>query len=279
MNTASISKFVLMPVVLCMVSAAPMMARAQGDGTNGPPKVLVIHREFTKPGKEGAAHEKTEGAFVDAVKANHGQLHYLAMTSLSGVDRALFFSGYPTFAAWEEEELNVSKNPALASAMDSSNQADGDLLSATDKSVWVRRDDLSLNDTGIAHARYLQISQYVIRPGHSTEWEDAVKLLTAAYKKGVPEAHWTMFASRYGNLGNAYLVVTTVKSGSQMDQMLGSGKAFREAMGEEGMQKLQALESSAIQSQQTNLFAISPKMSNPLDTWVKADPDFWNPKQ
>ena len=229
MKIISMSRSIVLPMVLCVAGAAPAMLHAQNDGSDGPPKVLVIHREFTKPGKDGAAHQKTEGAFVSAVKANHGQLNYLALRSLSGADRALFFSGYPTLAAWEAAEVNVGKNAALASAMDQSNESDGDLLASTDKSVWVRRDDMSMNRTGLLGARYMQISQYTVRPGHVKEWEDAVKMVMDGYKKGVPDAHWTMWSQRYGNLGNAYLVTIPLKSGGEMDHMMGSSKGFMDA--------------------------------------------------
>jgi hypothetical protein len=49
-------------------------------------------------------------------------------------------------------------------------------------------------------------------------------------------------------------------------------------MGEDGMKKLNELETAAIESRQSNLFAFNPKMSYPPDAWVKADPDFWKPK-
>lgn len=278
MNLNLMSRKIFLPVVLCCASAAPVRMHAQNDTADGPPKVLVIHREFTKPGKDGAQHQKTEGAFIRAVKANHGQLRYLALTSLSGVDRSLFFSGYPTFAAWEEAELNLDKNQALTEAMDSANSADGDLLASTDKSVWVRRDDLSLNHTRLLGARYMQISTYIVRPGHTKEWEDLIKMTMEGYKKGVPEASWTMWSQRYGNLGNAYLVTTPVKSGNMLDMMAGSTKGFSDAVGEEGMMKLESLRASCVESRQTNLFVIDPKMSIPRDEWVKAEPDFWNPK-
>lgn len=273
------SRSILLPVVLCAVSVAPMALGAQEEATDGPPKVLVIHREFTKPGKEGAQHQKTEGAFISAVKANHGELHYLALTSLSGVDRSLFLSGYPTFAAWEAAEVSVGKNTAMSSTMDAANSNDGDLLASTDKSVWIRRDDLSLNSTRLLGARYMQISQYTVRPGHTKEWEDLMKMVMGGYKKGVPAASWTMWSQRYGNLGNAYLVTTPVKSGEMLDMMAGSSKAFSDAMGEDGMKKMEALQASCVQSRQTNLFVIDPKMSIPRDEWVKAEPDFWNSKK
>jgi hypothetical protein len=273
------SRSIFLPMILCVAGAAPLVMCAQNDGSDGPPKVLVIYREFTKPGKEGGAHHKTESAFISAMKANHGQLKLLALTSLSGANRTVFFTGYPTFAAWEAAEIGLRNNQPLMEAMDSANLADGDLLASRDESVWVRRDDLSLNSTKLMGARYMQISQYIIRPGHVKEWEDLVKMMMDGYKKGIPAARWTMWSQRYGNLGNAYLVTIPVKSGSEVDTMAGSSKAFSDAMGEDGMRKMEALQASCVESRQTNLFAIDPKMSIPRDEWVKAEPDFWNSKQ
>jgi hypothetical protein len=69
----------------------------------GPPKVLVIEREFVKPGKAGSLHEKSESQFVQAFTAAKWPTHYLAMASLSGRPRALFMLGYPSFEAWEKD--------------------------------------------------------------------------------------------------------------------------------------------------------------------------------
>ncbi|PYX76402.1 MAG: hypothetical protein DMG72_04940, partial [Acidobacteria bacterium] len=41
-------------------------AQEKSQGTTPPPKVLVILREFLKPGKGGKTHEKAESAFVQA---------------------------------------------------------------------------------------------------------------------------------------------------------------------------------------------------------------------
>src|ERR1035438_6553641 len=54
-----------------------------------PPKVLAIIREYTKPGKAGTLHEKTESAFVQALTAAKWPTHYIAVESLSGKNRAL----------------------------------------------------------------------------------------------------------------------------------------------------------------------------------------------
>jgi hypothetical protein len=64
-----------------------------------PPKVLSVTREFTKPGKNGMSHEKTESAFVQAMARAKWPTHYLAVESLSGKPRALFFTPYDSFGA------------------------------------------------------------------------------------------------------------------------------------------------------------------------------------
>jgi hypothetical protein len=234
---------------------------------------------MTKPGKSGMLHEKTEGAFVAAIKANHLDIRYLALTSLSGPDRALFLSGYPSLAAWEEERKATDKNAAAAAALDHANVADGDLLAESAQSVWLRKDELSMNPHDLKGDRYMQISQYFVKPGHVAEWEELVKLVKEGYAKGVPEASWSIFEQRYGPSGNAYIVVTPLKSLGEVDGMLGSGKAFADAMGESGMKKMGQLEASCVESWQMNLFAFSPRMSNPPEQWVKDEPDFWGTKK
>ncbi len=260
-----------------ITGAGTAVLHAQDDGTNGPPKVLVIQREFTKPGKGGALHEKTEAAYIHALAAAGAKPRYLAMVSLSGRSRALFFSGYPSLAAWEEESKSVDADAALSAALDRANVADGDLLSETTASVWVRRDDLSLNSGNLLGVRFMEIRQFMVRPGHAREWDELVKLVMAGYS-GVPQMNWVTFESQYGPEGHAFLVITRLKSMADADQMLGQDKGFAEALGEERLKKLAALEAACLESQQTNLFQISPKMSYPPEAWVKAEPSFWKPK-
>ena len=74
-----------------------------------------------------------------------------------------------------------------------------------------------------------------------------------------------------------FLVITAMKSASEIDRSFAQGKEFEAAMGEDGMKKLSELSAAAIESTQSNLFAFNPRMSYVSDDWVKADPDFWKP--
>ena len=267
-----------LPLLLCALASAPFAISAQDDGTNGPPKVLMIQREFTKPGKGGILHEKTEGAFIAAMKDHNGPVRYFALNSLTGPYRALFFSGYPNFAAIEAENKAVDKNAALSAALDHANVADGDLLADADASLWTRNDEMSYNTGNLVGKRFMELELFRIKPGHEKEWSDAVKLVKDGYKKGIPETSWVMYQQAYGVPGNEFLVITTLKSMAEIDTNFATGKKFVEAMGDKGMAKLGELSAASIEAQQTNLFQINPKMSYPPEPWIQAEPDFWKPK-
>jgi hypothetical protein len=272
------TRYAVIPLLCCLFGAAPLALSAQDDGTSGPPKVLVIEREFTKPGKSGTLHEKSESLFINALAAAKAKPRYLALVSLSGQSRALFLSGYSSFAAWEEENKGVEKNATLSAALDRATASDGDLLSEVTQSVWTRRDDLSLNSGNLVGARYMDITQFIVRPGHAHEWNELVKMVIAGYKKGVPDANWTTFEQQYGMDGSSYLVISPLKSLTEIDQHMTSDKGFVDAMGAEGMKKFEALEASCVESERSNLFQISPKMSYPPESWIATEPDFWKPK-
>jgi len=264
-------------VFLC-AGGGVLAAEEMSGGTMPPPKVLVIFREFLKPGKAGRTHEKSESAFVQALARAKWPTHYLALTSMSGRSRALFITPYDSFDAWEKDNRASDKNIALSAALDRAAVADGDLLSDTDQTVAVYSDDYSLRSAiDIPHMRYFEISLYRVRAGHRKDWDELVKLVKTGYEK-VPAVHWAMYEANYGQEGDVYLVFTAMKSASEIDQEPAQDKDFEAALGEDGMKKLHELESSAVEFSQSNLFAFSPKMSYTPEEWIKADPDFWKVK-
>jgi len=265
-------------VVLLAVGRSGIAAGQDKPASMMPPKVLVITREFTKPGKSGTQHEKTESGFVQAMTHAKWPTHYLAVESLSGKSRALFLTGYESFAAWEKDTLATQKNTTLSAALDRAWAADGDLLSETDGGAFAFREEYSLRpQTDIPHMRYFEISVYQVRHGHEKDWEEIVKMVAAAYEK-IPEVHWATYAAVYGFPDNTFVIFNPMKSAEEIDKSFAQGKEFEAAMGEAGMKKLNELSAAAIESSQTNLFAFNPRMSYVSDDWVKADPEFWKPK-
>jgi len=263
-------------LLLCVLAGCSGLGIAQEKaGVMTPPKVLVIFREFLKPGRTGTTHEKSESGFVQAFRAAKWPTEYLAVDSLSGKPRSLFLTGYDSFAAWEKDAQAVQKNATLAAALDRAGLLDGDLQSDADASVLTYREDLSLRaPVDLPHMRYFEISLFVVKPGHEKDFEDLAKLYVSAYEK-IPDVHWAAFQLMYGQQSGAvYAVFSPLKSASEVDQEIVTGKQFEQSMGADGMKKLSDLSAASMESAQTNLFIFNPRESYVSDKWVAADP-FW----
>jgi hypothetical protein len=253
-------------------------AQEKMEGAHEPPKIINVMREFTKPGKAGESHEKTESAFVNAFRAAKWPIHYIAVDSLSGKPRSLFIEGFDSFEAMEKAEKDLEKNPKLMAAADKAGVVDGELLSDMDSGDFAYRPDLSLHaGVDIAHMRYFEISVFRIKPGHDKDWEAIVKMYQQGFEKSA-DVHWAMYETVYGQPDGTFLIFNPMKSATEIDKGFANGKQFEEAMGEDGMKKLRDLTASAIESSQTNWFAFNPRMSYVGDDMIKADPDFWKPK-
>jgi hypothetical protein len=262
---------------LLLASCSPAVLLAQENGIIPSPKLLYIQYEFTKPGKDGTPHQMAEAEYVKAEAASKAGPHYVAAVSLSGPSQAIFLYSYPSFADMEVAHKAMMADSTLSAALDRASVADGDLLSHTDATTWVRRDDLSLNSGFRVGSRFYEMSTFTVRPGHGKEWDELVKMVIEGYKK-VPDVHWGAYEEAYGAPGNRFLVITTVKSAADLDAEFAQDKQFIAAMGDEGMKKMEQLEAACVEARQTNLFVIDPKMSHPTDVMLKADPDFWNGK-
>lgn len=277
------NKFFSSSAALCLVltglifTGPAASAQDQTPGTSSPPRVLYIVVEGLKPGQGGKPHMKSESAFVEAFKSANWPEHYMGMDALSGPSRAVFFLGYPSFADWQKDMVDTMKNATLSSALDSAAAADGALLNSYETSAYVLRDDLSLRaPVPTDHFHYMEISLFRIRPGHDKDWDDLVKMYIAVFQK-IPHGHWATFQKIYGTeSGSRFIAVTPMKSMAEADQELLDGKAFAQGVGEEQLKKIRELIAATVESSETSIYAVNPKMSYPSDTWVKADPTFWN---
>lgn len=269
----------LLGLSFAVTCACVTAAQENPPGNASIPKVLQITREFVKPGKAGMAHDKTEGAFVDAMRRAKWPTYYLGMNSLSGKSRALFLTWYDSFEAWQKDGDATEKNAALSLALDRASMADGELLESIDQGVFYFREEMSLRPRAdLSQMRFLEATVFHVRPGHDKEWTEVVKIAKAGYEKAVPGAHWGMYEGIYGGDGGTYLLLSAHKSLAEIDQAFAEDKQFEAALGEDGMKKLDELYAASVESSQQQLFAFNPHMSYVKDEWIKADPEFWKPK-
>jgi hypothetical protein len=268
-------------LLLPLAAVLSPVLNAQTAPEDGPPKVLVIHREYLKPGKGGQLHERSESAFVHALTEAKSPSHYFALDSLSGPSRSLFLFGYDSFADWEKENAAVSSNKALDAKLDQATLMDGDLLTGYDAGVMTLRPDLSLNKGSIDGARYFEITAFVVKPGHVHDFTELAKIYIDTYRKIAPQTHWDTFETMYGNPvptaagGGVFLVFNLMKSLAETDKSIQDSDKFASELGASGMQKVSELTAASIEASTTNLFVINPRESNPPSEWIKKDPGFW----
>ncbi|MGD0345357.1 MAG: hypothetical protein ABSA85_01300 [Terracidiphilus sp.] len=274
---------IISPVLLGLslaVAGSTLTAAQSASSTSTLPKILQITIEYTKPYKGGAAHDKTESAFIAAETRAKFPVYYVAMNSLSGKSRALFLTHYDSFAEWEKDNKLVDSNPTLSNGLERAGLADGELLDEVDQVVYTYDDDLSYHphtDTG--KHRVYQISVFHVRPGKQKEWREVVKMVKDAHEKAGTSAHWGMYEIAYGAPDGTFIALTGDPSMSAIDLGYSEDKKFRDAIGgDEGMRKLDEKFGDAVESSRSELFVVNPKQSYVSDDWVKADPGFWKPK-
>lgn len=273
-----------MKVPACLLAAAlaagPTTSACSQEMPSSPPKVLQVTVEVLKPGKSGAPHDRTEGAFVEAMRRAQFPTHYIAMNSMSGVSRALYLTGYPSFAAWEKDNKTVEGKPMLEAELDRAAVADGELLSEMRQLVFTYDEGMSYHPhADVSEARYFEFTVFQIRPGKGREWRELAKLVKDAHEKGHTSAHWAMFEIAYGAEDATYVAISTDKSMAEIDAGFAESKQFVEGLGgDEGMAKFRAMVADAVVSMRTELFAVNPRQSYVDDAWIKAAPGFWKPK-
>jgi hypothetical protein len=263
----------VLAVWLVLSAALPALAQE-----GAPPKVIQIFREEVKPGK-GAAHEKVEVGWPRAFAKANSPTHYLALTSVSGPTEAWFIAGYDSLAAWEKDTQNNDKNPALSAELQRLSAEDGDLLSSVRSVVATYQPDMSYRANGIniGETRYFYINTVRMRPGSS--YSDMNKITLAAHEKANVPERWAVFQVIYGMPAGTYLMFVPMKSLADADAFPEThGKAYRDAIGEDGSKKLTEMAKSGVIVSETNIYALNPKMSYPSKETVAVDPAFWAPK-
>lgn len=271
----------LRPILcLCLLAAGAGITAAQDSSEMKPPAVIQINREWLKPGKSGAVHDRSEAAFVNLMNKGKLQGHYIALNSLSGKPRALYMTRYPSFEAWEADNKIFEKNPALGAELDRDISADAELLEGMDSAVLVYNEGLSYHPRpDFSHARYYELTAFKVRLGHDKDFREVTKMYKEACEKAGTNMHWGAYEVGYGGEAGTYIMLTHRDNLAEIDKERADGKKIMEAMGgEEGAAKMDQMFAAAVESVRTELFAINPKQSYVDEATMKADADFWKPK-
>ena len=266
----------LLFAALCFTAIPSARAQDQSSNITPPPNVLEVVVEYVKPGLAGSPHEKTESAFVQAMRDSKWPTHYLGLNALTGQSHAVFYLPYGSFGDWEKDTAAMAKNSTLSTALDNATIEDGKLLSMFVINVFHFRPDLSLRPgADVGRTRFFDVTVFHIRPGHMEEFEQLAKLYMAAYQNNA-DVHWDTFEEMYGADGNdTVLVVTPRKSMDEIDAQMAMDSKMASALTADQQKQMRDLTASSILSSWSGLNAVNPKMSYASDTWIQEDPGFW----
>lgn len=243
-----------------------------------PPPTLYITREVVKPGKT-AAHEKWETGWPRAFGKANWSTHYIAASSLTGEPRALYMTGYDSMEEWAKDGQAQEKNATLSAETASLSDKDGEYLTELRNGVFTYMPELSYHpEVPVARIRYFGIVTFHVKRGHDDHFVAARKIALAAHEKANLGDHFAVYHMIAGGPAGTYLVFLPMKSLAELDQFPAiHGKAYKDAMGEDGQKKMDEFDSQGLESSETNVFALSPQMSYPSKEWVEADA-FWATK-
>ncbi len=260
----------------CVFGLALLCAGAVQAQQGALPKVLQIFREEVKFGK-GAGHLKLEASFADTFRKAKWPTHYLAISSMTGPGEAWFLIGYDSFDAWEKENQAEEKHPSLGAELDKLSEQDAAYVNNGRGIVAVYREDLSYRpNVNLGEYRYFEVDSVRVRLGRGEEFAALAKIQIQSHERLNIDEHWAAFEVVEGGPSGTILFFTAMKSLKQAD--MDHAKQIREAMGEDNWKRMEQFGRDGIITDESNLFAFSPKMSYVSDQTIAADPSFWKPK-
>jgi hypothetical protein len=244
-----------------------------------PPKYLQVTVEYTKPGKGGLAHDKTEGAFVQAMTKAKYPIHYFAYNSMSGKPRAIYIAGFNSFGELGKAN-KIFDNPGVAAQFEPLNVADGELLEDSNQLIFRYQEDLSQQpEVDLFHHRFLEADIMHVREGHVQEFRELAKLWAALWQKAGTSRHMEAYQSQYGEDGFYFVFLTADNSLDDIDARFdqGSGK-FLAILTDEDRKKMRELRANCLDEDREEIYSVNPAQSYVPDSFIKADPGYWKPK-
>jgi hypothetical protein len=265
---------------LSLAASAISMAAAQDQPTTTmkPPKYLQIIVEYTKPGKGGLAHDKTESAYVQAMTKAKFPINYWAYNSMSGKPRTIYISGFDSFGDMGKAN-KIFDAPGVAGTFETLNVADGELLEDSKQIIFSYDDEISLRpEVDLLHTRFLEADIVHVRQGHGKEFHELAKMWVELWQKAGTSAHWDAFRAEYGEDGGYVVFLTPDKSLDDVDTGFADNKKLDSILTGEDKKKLAELRAAAIDEDRTELYSGNPAQSYVPDSFIKADPGYWKPK-
>ncbi len=259
-------------------SHIPNVAIAQTLPTSQPNMITIV-REEVKLGRD-ADHANVEAGWPAAYEKAKSPDYYLAMTSMTGAPEAWYVTAYASHAAIGDSLKREDGDAVLTAELTRLRRADADMINSVRVLQARARTDLSYGAyPDLAKQRFFEMTWFRVRPGHELQFEAAGKAYLAAAKRTGANSTYRVYEVVAGVPGPTYLMISSVGSYSEFDQVMTDGdKTMKGANTEEGM-ALQKFMLEGVVNVETQRFRVDPVQSYvPKETRAQA-PEFWMPKK
>lgn len=276
------SKKVCLLITAGILLAASVPAHAQMPINGAMPKVVWLYEESVRPAMNNV-HERVEHSFSQFWAKAQVQ-PFLGLDSLSSTNETLFVSGYDSFGAFENDFqiFNKAMNGSAQSEFGTLERQEAGVINGIRSRVAVLQDELScMTDrfrSELPKSRYFQIMSFRIQPGKDQDFASVAKFYRSAFEKGDYQHPFAIYRVVFGGQGSNYLVFVPMKSLKAIDDTMTTETAILKGMGEDAYTNIMKTAGEAVISEENNLYAFCPKMSNVSKDFAAVDPEFWTPK-
>jgi len=262
---------------MCVVCVCGFRAAAQ---TAGPPPVIQIVREDIKTGMM-EAHSREANATVRIWAKAKSPHQRLAMVPIAGNENEVtYIWPFPSFTAYEKAQKDLDKiGETYKADFDRTRHAGEDYHSAQRDMLCRLRADLSYNLPAgdRAKMRFMRIETIRVKPGHTQEFEEQRKIVSAAHVKAKVDEHMAVYQVVGGAQAGTYIVLIPWTSMDDSN-LLPHGKAYQDALGEDGAKRVAHIANDVILFDDVSIYALNPQLSYLLPATVASDPDYWTLK-
>lgn len=267
-------------IVFFAVAALAFPAKSQDSPTApGPPKYLAMQHQELKPGRQGS-YDDLEASIARMFTRESIPVFWVELESVTGPSEVLSLNLFDS-----SEEMAKSAS-ALAAAL----AAHPELLQMRDRLLQenissgttvlgVLRDDMGYraNTIDFSKMRVLRLSTVFAHPGYERAFLEAEWSLSQASEKVNARTPWAVYEVIGGLPEPAFVVVTPMRSLSEVDDVFETSQELKKTDGGALEQHLQELARIAYGTTDTRLFQAGPRMSHASKELAAGDPDFWEP--
>ena len=218
---------------------------------------IFIYREQIRPGKLAKYMQIEEEAARFCAKAPCPN-PYMALASMTGPNEAWWINGFDTAETFEKIQQAYAANQELTQYLNTVDSNKADLAFHATRLIAKFHPEMSFYSTPIA-PRLISISVVQVRQKNVIAFRD----LRSRFKQALERAgrpQW-VYQVTSGAEDVTFIVMTPARN---MQEILTLPTADDSA--------------DIIATSETRLYAVSPALSFPAQSWIEADPEFWQAK-